>query len=168
MFSDLEKRLAVAGAVLTGLLVLLGLTLADWGGRLPTLKPLGNGAARTEPPWPTPAQVADWFSTPALTRLVAVSNAPNPFFTRYFQPPPPPSTRPAELTFLGYLESSTGERRALVQVDAQPRWFTAGAVVVADHRVHRIERRSVILTNAAGATNVLEFNVKKVLQVPAT
>lgn len=168
MFSDLEKRLAVAAAVLVGLVGLLGLTLADWGGRLPTLKPLGNGAARSEPPWPTPAQVADWFSVPALTRLVAVSNAPNPFFTRYFQPPPPPSTRPAELTYLGYLESSGGERRAFLQVDAAVRSFTAGAPVVADHRVHRIERRSVILTNAAGATNVLEFNVKKVLQVPAS
>ncbi len=168
MFSDLEKRLLLAGAVLAGLLVLLGLTLVNWGGRLPTLKPLGNGATQSQPAWPTPAQVQEWFSPAALARLVAVSNAPNPFFTRYFQPPPPPTTRPAELTYLGYLESSGGERRAFLQVDAQVRSFTAGATVVADHCLHRIERRSVILTNAAGATNVLEFNVKKVLQVPAS
>lgn len=168
MFSDLEKRLALAGAILAGLVVLLGLILADWGGSLPPLKPLGNGAVRSEPPWPTPAQVSDWFSVPALTRLVTVSNAPNPFFTRYFQPPPPPTTRPAELTYLGYLESSGGERRAFLQVDAEVRSFTAGTPVVADHRVYRIERRSVILTNAAGTTNVLEFNVKKVLHVPAS
>lgn len=168
MFSDLEKRLLLAGAVLVGLLVLLGLTLANWGGRLPPLKPLGNGAARSEPAWPTPAQVQDWFSPAALARLAAVSNPPNPFFTRYFQPPPPPTTRPAELTYLGYLESSTGERRAFLQVDAKTGQFSPGAVVVADHRLHRIERRSVILTNTAGVTNVLEFNVKKVLQVPAS
>lgn len=168
MFNPLEKRLAAALAALVVQVALLGLTLWNWGGRLPDLKPLGNGAARVETRWPTPAQVDGWFALPALTRLVATSNAPNPFFTRYFQPPPPPTTRPAELTYLGYLESVTAGRRAFLKVDAETRALPAGALVVADHHIHRIERRTLILTNAAGVTNVLEFNVTKVLQVPAS
>ncbi len=168
MFTAFEKRLAVALAVLAALGVLLGLTLWNWGGGLPTLKPLGNGATRVETRWPTPAQVEGWFARPALTRLVSVTNAPNPFFTRYFQPPPPPTTRPVELTILGYLEIGTAGRRAFIQVGAETRALPAGAAVVADHRIHRIERRTLILTNAAGVTNVLEFNVKKVLQVPVS
>ncbi len=168
MFTSLEKRLAVALAVLAAQGVLLGLTFWNWGGRLPALKPLGNGATRGETRWPTPVQVEGWFARPALTRLVCVTNAPNPFFTRYFQPPPPPTTRPVALTYLGYLDSSAGERRAFLQVDDAVRPFGAGARVVADHHVHRIERRTLILTNTAGVTNVLEFNIKKVLQVPVS
>lgn len=168
MLTPLEKRLAVALAVLTTLGGLLGLTLWHWGGGLPALKPLGNGATRVETRWPTLAQVEGWFVRPSLTRLVSVTNAPNPFYTHYFQPPPPPTTRPVELTFLGYLESGTAGRRAFIQVDAQTRSLPAGATVVADHRIHRIERRTLILTNSVGVTNVLEFNIKKVLQVPVS
>lgn len=168
MRSTLERRLLLALAVLGVLAALLGLTLWSLGGRLPELKPLGNGPGRPVEDWPSPAQVNDWFAVPSLTTLVAVSNAPNPFFTRYFQPPPPPTTRPVVLTYLGYLDSSSGERRAFLQVDDAVRPFGIGARVVADHHVHRIERRSVILTNVVGVTQVLEFNVKKVLQVPAS
>lgn len=168
MASALERRLLLALAVLAVLAALLGLTLWTLGGRLPTLKPLGNGPERPVDDWPTLAQVETWLAVPSLTTLVAVSNAPNPFFTRYFQPPPPPTTRPVALTYLGYLDSSAGERRAFLQVDDAVRPFSAGARVVADHHVHRIERRTLILTNTAGVTNVLEFNVKKVLQVPVS
>ncbi len=168
MWSTLERRLLLALAVLAVLTGLLGLTVWNLGGRLPELKPLGNGPGRPGEDWPTSAQVDAWFALPALTALTATSNAPNPFFTRYFQPPPPPTTRPVALTYQGYLDSSAGERRAFLQVNDAVRPFTAGARVVADHHVHRIERRSVILTNAAGATNVLEFNVTKILQVPAS
>jgi hypothetical protein len=168
MFNSLEKRIWAAGAVLLALLALLGVTLLHLGGRVPALKPLGNGAARVAGEWPTPAQVAAWFDRQALTRVVTETNAPNPFLTLYFQPPPPPTTRPVELIYLGYLEGSANGRRAFLQVDQETRALAEGAVVVADHRVHQIASRTLVLTNQAGITNVLEFNIKKVLVVPAT
>ncbi len=163
----LEKSLALALVALAGLLLVLGLTLAHLGGRVPALKPLGNGLARDPGEWPGLQPTAGWFSRPALTRLLAETNSPNPVFTRYFQPPPPPTTRPVELTYLGYLEGSRG-RRAFLQINQETRTLPEGAVVVANHRIHQIARRTLVLTNDAGQTNVLEFNIKKVLIVPAT
>ena len=54
----------------------------------------------------------------------------------------------------------------MILVDQATLPFSPGSVVVADHRVAAIARRTLVLTNAAGATNVLEFGLKRVLTVP--
>ena len=88
-----EKLIWIATLVLGVLVVLFGITAVNLGGRVPALKPLGNGSrAATE--WPTPAQVGGWFELEALTRFTTQTNGINPFFTRHFQPPPPPPPRP--------------------------------------------------------------------------
>jgi len=46
--------------------------------------------------------------------------------------------------------------------------LTNGAKVVADHAIKDIAIRTLTLTNAAGQTNLLEFNVKRALDVPAS
>jgi hypothetical protein len=165
MSHTVEKLIWMATLVLVVLVALLGITVVNLGGRVPALKPLGNGS-RTATEWPTPAQVGGWFDLASLTRLTSQTNGINPFFTRHFQPPPPPTTRPAELTYLGYFQGGTRAPRALILLDQATLPFNQGSVVVADHRVASIARRTLVLTNTAGATNVLEFNLKKVLIVP--
>ncbi len=165
MSSTLQRQFWFAIATLAGLATLLSLTLLGLGGRVPDLRPLG-GEGRVTPEWPSPAQVGDWFSVGELARAVRQTNAINPFFTRHFQPPPPPSTRRVTLTYQGSLESSDGKVRAFVLVDTNTLALAAGAVVVADHAVKSIALRTLILTNAAGQTNVLEFSVPKPLEVP--
>ena len=46
--------------------------------------------------------------------------------------------------------------------------LTNGALVIADHAIREIKVPTLTLTNAAGQTNVLPFNVKAVLEVPAS
>lgn len=166
MIQHVEKLIGLAVMVLAVLAGLWGITLRDLGGGVPALKTLG-GAGRAAPEWPTPAQVAGWFDPENLTRPARPpTNSLGPFFTRHFQPPPPPTTRPAELTYLGYYQGSASTPRALILVDQATLPFSPGGLVIADHRIARIARRTLVLTNAAGATNVLEFNLKKVLTVP--
>lgn len=165
MTSTLQRQFLLAVVTLAGLALLLLLTLLGLGGRVPDLPPLG-GQGRAMPDWPSPAQVGDWFSVPELARAVRQTNAINPFFTLHFQPPPPPSTRRVTLTYQGSLRGSEDQVRAFVLVDTNTHVLAAGSNVVADHAVKSIALRTLILTNAAGQTNVLEFGVPKSLEIP--
>lgn len=167
MSRPLEQSIWISTAALVGLVALTVLTLSRLGGEVPALKPLGGSTNRLSTDELAFAGSGRWFQPEALALLVRQTNLPNPFFTTYFQPPPPPSTKPVELTYLGFVDSEGRPRRALVQVDNATRLFTAGVTVVADHVVTEIARRNLILTNRAGATNVLEFRIKKLLEIPA-
>ena len=167
MSLTLERSIWISTAALLGLLALVALTLVRLGGRVPALKPLGNATNRLSTDWLAFGDPQRWFRAEELARLATTTNLPNPFFTTFFQPPPPPSTKPVELTYLGFVDSDGRPRRALVQVDNATRLFTPGVQVVADHAVKDIARRTLVLTNAAGATNVLEFRIKKLLEIPA-
>jgi hypothetical protein len=161
----LQRNFWIAAASLAGLLTLLVLTAISLGGRVPALKPLGNPSAVTNDR-PTLRQVEGWFQAASLTNLLAQTSGPGPFFTLHFQPPPPPTTRRVQLTYHGNITPSAGSRRAFVRVGTNSLVFVAGAHVVADHGILDIAQRTLILTNAAGQTNVLEFNIPKVLEVP--
>lgn len=167
MSNSLERSLWISLAVLLGLTVLVILTLVGLGGRVPALRPLGGATNGFSPDWFTLQDASQWFQANELARPTGQTNVLDPFFTAYFQPPPPPSTKPVELTYLGFVDSEGRPRRALIQVDKATRLFTPGLKVVADHAVQDIARRTLILTNGSGATNVLEFRIKKVLEIPA-
>lgn len=161
----LERHLWVSLAMLAGLLVLLVALIAHQGGRLPVLKPF-QPAGEAPLEWLGGDESQRWFSPEISVRLAATSNTINPFFTRHFQPPPPPPTRPVALLYQGLMTSSDNTRLAYVVVEDQLRILTNGARVVADHGIQSIALRQLVLTNAAG-TNVLHFNLKTNLQVPA-
>lgn len=167
MSPTLERSIWVSLAVLGALALIAFLTLTRLGGRVPALKPLGSTTNGYATDWSILRNAAPWFEPAPMTRLTAQTNLPNPFFTTHFQPPPPPSTKPVELTYLGFVASEGRPRRALVQVDKTNHLFTPGAMVIAGHAVKDIARRTLILTNAAAVTNVLEFRIKKVLEIPA-
>lgn len=162
-----ERSLWISTVAFLGLVTLAVLTLWRLGGDVPALKPLGSATNRLSTDWLGFAAAQRWFELGELTGLVRQTNQPNPFYTAYFQPPPPPSTKRVELTYLGFVESEDRPRRALIQVDNATRLLSAGATVVADHIIVDIARRNLILTNRAGATNVLEFRIKKLLEIPA-
>ena len=72
-----------------------------------------------------------------------------------------------DLLYQGCFESSEGIRKAYVRLGDQLFVLTNGAKLVADHAVKEIRLGELILTNAAGATNLALFNVKTTLEVPA-
>ena len=161
-----ERNLWISLVLLGGLVVIV-LAVPSWfGGRLPELRPLSH---TNEPPheWFAEIHAADWFSTNSLRRFATATNAINPFFTRFFLPPPPPPTKRVDLLDQGCFESSEGIRKAYVRLGDQLLVLTNGAKLVADHAVKEIRLGELILTNAAGATNLALFNVKTNLEVPA-
>jgi hypothetical protein len=167
MSNFLEKRLWLSVLLLAALVYVLVATLLHLGSEMPSLAPLRE---RPHPArWSLAGdQAAQWFSVPALAAVTTGTNIVNPFYTLHFQPPPPPPTKRIELVYQGCVEASSGLKLGYVQVEGGLLILTNGAKVVADHLVKDIQRRRLTLTNAAGQTNVLEFNVKKGLDVPAS
>ena len=156
-----------ATLVHAGLWGLLILTLAALGGRAPRFS-----EARTQappPPDPIPTQrIRSLFSAAAPVASLPETNLTNPFFTRHFQPPVvlPPTTRKVELTYHGYFNAANGPKTALVKVDETLTPVAAGGKAVASLFVADVSWQLLILTNAAGQTNLLPMGTKKVVEVP--
>jgi hypothetical protein len=162
----LERNLWLSLLVLAVLAVTLLAALGRLGGELPALKSyLRPGEPLRE--WPSAERTAGWFTTNSILVALPTNATVNPFFTLHFQPPGPPPTKRVELLYMGSYTSSREVTFAYLQLADKLLVLTNGAVVVADHVIQQIGLKEVILTNAAGATNVLPFNVKKPLEVPA-
>ena len=165
MLGALERTIWFSALLLVGLLVLLLAVVFGFGGRLPGLTPLRRGApAGLFPNGPLP----ELFGTSTVPLLAVSSNVINPFFTLHFQPPAPPPTKKVSLLYLGCVESSTRVRRAYVKVEEKLQILPLGAKVIADHAIQEITLKTLVLTNAAGQTNVFGFNTNKTIEVPAS
>ncbi|MEW6161455.1 MAG: hypothetical protein AB1813_28835 [Verrucomicrobiota bacterium] len=96
------------------------------------------------------------------------TNALHPFFTTFYQPAPAPkpTTRTIELVYSGYTQVADGARQAFVKVGPALKVAAPGAKLVSDLAIAEVSLKALILTNAAGQTNRLEFNVKKQIEIP--
>ena len=170
MITFLERRLWLSLVIFAVVGVVVSLTALHLGGGTPGLSLLSDrtsGAFRGVPE----AQVQDWFAPDNLTHLLALTNGTNPFYTLYFQPPappPPPPTKKVDLLYQGCIVSSKGQPQAFIRLGENLLILTNGAKVVADHAIQSIGMKSVTLTNNAAKTNILQFNVKATLEVPAS
>ena len=165
---DLTQRtLWFSALLLAGLIVLMVAVFSGFGGRLPPLRLL-PAARDNGGPLLLEQSFQGLFATSSIPSLAVPTNAINPFYTLHFQPPPPPPTKKVQLLYVGCVVSSTGLHQAYVRLGDTLMILTNGAKVVADHTVQAIAVKSVSLTNAAGQTNVLEFNAPKALEVPAS
>jgi hypothetical protein len=166
MFRFLERGFWLSALMLAALVLLVAVTGLNLGGGMPALPRLPGG----EQPrwdWLEANRLAGWFSVSNAARFSATADGVNPFFTDYFKPPAPPQTKKVQVGYLGSFTSSRGERHAFVQLGEQTLVLTNGANVVADYYIREIEISSLILTNAAGQTNRVEFRSQAALQVPA-
>jgi hypothetical protein len=151
----------------TGLWGLLVLTLAALGGRAPRFSEATTHAPPPPELIPT-KRIQTLFSAAVPGSSLADTNLANPFFTRHFQPPvvPPPTTRKVELTYHGFFIAVNGPKTALVKVDETLTPVAAGGKAVANLFVADVSWQLLILTNAAGQTNLLPLNTKKAVEVP--
>lgn len=103
---------------------------------------------------------------------VFATNLTSPFFTKHFfptappPPPPPPTTKKVEVTYHGFIEAPSGERRVYFSLGNVPVFAGVGTQAVANLFIADAALRTLTLTNPAGQTNVLPLNVKQVLEVP--
>lgn len=150
----------------TGLVaVLLVSDLRDAPAELPRFAPAAAGAVLG----PTNPDLPALFSAAALTNAVGVSTAQVPFVTTYFQPPPPPpprKTRKVKLTYNGFFETATGQKRAYVLVNDALAVLPPGAPVVADLMISNILRTELTLQQAT-QTVTIPFRGSKEMEVPA-
>jgi hypothetical protein len=170
MITFFERSLWLSILLLVCLVVLLFSTFGKLGGRMPSLKTVQDRASPPHRPVIDP-RVLKCFASDSCTRLAPGTNTVNPFFTLFFQPPPPPPpppTKKVELLYQGFLTTSGGTQLAYVLNSGALMILTNGAKVIADHAIKEIGPRGLVLTNAAGQTNVLEFNVKRAIDVPST
>lgn len=167
MQTTIDRLLAFTCLLFAGFVGLLLLAVASFGGRLPRLSALPQDQPHSFRPFAREPFVA-LFAPTSLPPLVTPSNAVSPFWTLHFQPPAPPQTRKIELLYQGCYESSGAQFLAFVRLGDSLLVLTNGAKAVADHAVMEISTKSVVLTNTARQTNVLDFNVPKTLEVPAS
>lgn len=167
------KHRWVAISAMGGLLLLLVLTLWNWGDEVPE-RPVVK--ERRSEPWPAVSVegVQKLFSVDAVTPALSLVHGPSPFYTTYFQPPPapkpadpaPPTTRQVELVYQGFYEMSMSQRKAFLKMDGRSQVTSIGTPVAGGFAVHAIDFGTLTLTNAAGETNVLLFNEPKTLEIP--
>ena len=156
-----------------GLLLLLVLAIVHTRGGSDTD---GPSVAGRMPPVPAYAaeQARRFLGWPKEVKWTPLSLTNTPFFTLAIRPPPPPApaapppaTRMVKVTYRGFLETSAGVRRAVVQVADQQVVMGRGEKVLADYAAAEIELRHLTVTNAAGKSVRLEFTKPQDIEVPA-
>ncbi len=155
------------------LLALLALSLLRFRGA----DALNAGRLATALP-ATPQSAAEetrrFFDWPSQVVWVALTNHGNPFFTLAIRPaaapkpaPPPPTTRKVDLTYRGFLETSAGVRRAVVQVSETQIIARLGEKIVADFVALEIGMTNLVLTNGTDRGVSLQFAKPQPLEIPA-
>jgi hypothetical protein len=147
-------------ALLAVALIMLG------GGSLPYLETVSH-TSPAQSPVPVARLERLFDSLPALP----LSNAPgvsSAFATTYFvpAPPPQPTTRKVEITYLGYYQTGDDPRRVFLKMDDALFVSAIGDQVATNLFVSEASLQTLTLTNSAAQTNVLTLNAKKTVEVP--
>lgn len=156
-----------------GLLLLIGLALLLLRDSNPTTQ--FPSTHRDSPDnHPAAEHTRQFFGWPSQVQWQPLTNVSNPFFTLAIQappppkpPPPPPSTRKIDVTYRGYLQTSAGVRRAVVQVADKQIIAKRGEPILADFVALDIELLFLTVTNPAGKSIQFPFRTNLPVEVPA-
>jgi hypothetical protein len=157
-----------ATAAQVGLWVLLYLVVRHLGGSMPDFHETTGAASAPQPLVPIARFDA---VTAAAPVSLPGSNVVDPFYTLYFVPPAPtpvpaPTTRKIEVTYQGYYETGAGAREAMLKVGDAFLIARPGGLLATNLYVAAAGMQSVLLTNSAGKTNLLQVNKPQTLEVP--
>ena len=163
----LKSRWFAAGAH-AGLWVLLGLALANLGGRVPELR---DADAVTVPLQNTaPVEGLEQLFSPGVwPASLDATNTLNAFSTRHFippAPPPPPTTRKIAVTYLGFYQAGEGPTHTMFKLGEAYQDAPTGTQIATNLFIAKATMEALTLTNLAAQTNILPLNVKKELEVP--
>lgn len=169
--TSFDRSYGVAAAVFTAGLLVLILLVQDFGDS-PTNLPRFEPVATTIALGPTNSRLADLFTPAALAASALATNLPPPFATTFFQPPPPKpapakKTRKVTLTYNGFFETSSGEKRAYVMVGGALAMLPPGAPVVSDLMISNIQRAELTLMRAGTQAVTVPFRGSQEVEIPA-
>lgn len=154
--------------VVAGLLALVVVVVSGFRSPLPRRPDFKRHATRMYEVVPIET-VEVVFSAANLMEMVLPTNLLSPFYTKYYQPPPPakpPATKTVEVAYQGSYESADGGKLAFVNVGGKPLTVPAGSGILAGWFVYEIGLKTLTLTNAAGESAVVEFRGKKQMKIP--
>ena len=162
-----SRRFAIC--VHAGLWLLLYLGAVRFGGKGPMFRDATAVSAPAQSPVPV-AKLESLFSPGVWPKAVADTNLANAFFTRHFippatLPPPAPTTRKIEVTYLGFYQSD-GPRHAMLKLADEYVARPEGSHVSTNWFVGEVTFRTLTLTNLAAQTTLLPLNEKKEIEVP--
>lgn len=174
MKPPVHRSYATATAVFAIAGLVLILLLRDVGGELPAL-PQFVPATAPGNLGPTNGHLAKMFTPAALATVAPAANLPTPFVTAFFQPPPPPpppdpkikKTRKVALTYNGFFETSTGEKRAYLLVGGAMAMLPTGAPVISDLMISNIQRLQLTLVRGSTQEVAVPFRGSTEVEVPA-
>jgi hypothetical protein len=152
-----------------GLWCLLYLAAINLGGKAPEYSVASASSAPPQSAAPV-ARLDPLFASVSPGNLIRPSdtNAPNPFFTRYFVPPPspaPPTTRKIEVTYQGFYQTGDGPKSAVLKLGDSFVVARVGTSVATNVYVADASLQEVTLTNGSQKT-VVPLNAKKEIEVP--
>jgi hypothetical protein len=166
-----SKWLAVV--VHLGLWALLALVVYNLGGTAPSYRDLNSYSLPIQSPAPV-SRIGQLLSPSEWPSEVIDTNAPSPFHTTAFLPPPKPvapktppaTTRKVAAVYQGFFSSHDGPRTAVVKLADAISITPLGSPLVTNHYIADLTFKSMTLTNAAGETNLLLINTAKELEIP--
>ncbi len=149
----------------------LYLGVANLRGRAPQFKQGSGSPLSTDPALPIP-KLEPLFAPGQVSQTLAnPTNAPNPFFTRYFVPPappapPPPTTRKIEVAYQGFYQTADGPKHAVLNLAGGLIVVRVGGLVATNWYAADASLQSLVLTNTSSQTNTVSINLKKEIEVP--
>lgn len=168
----LDRNRWLAGLLPVAMAALLTLLVVDFGGKLPPLPSLTNTTTNHTEIIPV-SRMENLFGLANVAHPNATTNLTHPFYTTHFQPPPPkpqpppPTTKKVDVLFQGVYQSADGVKEAFLKVVEAQVIGPVGTKVVGDFAIAEITLSSLTVTNTAGKTNILQFNVKQPVEIPA-
>ena len=157
-------------AVHAGLWLTVYLAATSLKGKAPEFGESDSFSTPAQSPAPV-ARLEPLLAAGPWTNSFAQSNLVNPFFTRYFIPPPAPppaapTTRKIELTYQGFYQTGSDIPQALLKMGTDFVVKPIGATLASNLFVAEANLLQLVLTNLSGATNILSLNTQKVIEVP--
>lgn len=174
MTTPFDRGYVLLASVFAIVALVVVLLLGDFGGEMPAL-PRFTPPASVASFGPTDNRLGQLFAPAALSEVAPATNLLAPFITAYFQPPPPPPPPPADikktrkvtLTYNGFFETSSGEKRAYVLVGETSNLLPLGAPVISDLMISNIQRTQLTLRRAVTQEVAVPFRGSTVVEIPA-
>ncbi len=159
-----------AVSVHIGLWFLLFVAVTKFGGKAPVYR---DAVALSSPAQsPAPVGKLERLSTPGIwPTILKDTNAVSLFFTKHFippltPPPPKPTTRKIDITYLGFSDAEGSARLVYFKLADAIEVKAVGAHVTTNWFIGGAAFQSLSLTNLAAQSTLVPLNEKKQIEVP--